>query len=174
MPEIQFWIDNADSLFHQIFMIVMGGLAGIAALFGTTYNVVNILAYYILIPASWIYLISRKTSIWINVISLISLIAFLVLPDLRKKSDYVFQKSVDFLNWSAEIFSSNYIHMSVYICVVGIAVIYLVLIPFTLPKKLTKKIGLFTASIFILYIIIIYPNFKQGLLWGLNKMNVKY
>jgi hypothetical protein len=50
--DIQFWIDNADSLFHQVFMIVMGGLMGIAYLFGTTYNVINILVYYVLIPSS--------------------------------------------------------------------------------------------------------------------------
>ncbi|SEB06636.1 hypothetical protein SAMN05443667_11928 [Flavobacterium gillisiae] len=172
--DIQFWIDHADSLFHQIFMIVMGGLVGMAALFGTTYNVINILVYYILIPASWIYLISRKTSIWINVLSLISLLFFLLLPGLRANSDYAFQKSVDFLNWTAKIFNSNYIDMSVYICVVAVGLIYLLLIPLTLPKKLTKKIGLFSAIISVLYLIIIYPNFKEMLLWGLNKMNVKY
>jgi hypothetical protein len=71
-------------------------------------------------------------------------------------------------------FGSNYINMLVYISVVDVAFVYLVLIPLTLPTKSTKRIRLFTASIFILYMIIIYPNFKQGLLWGLNKMNVKY
>jgi hypothetical protein len=45
--DIQFWNDNANSLFHQIFMIVMGGLAGIAYVFEITYNVINILVYYI-------------------------------------------------------------------------------------------------------------------------------
>jgi hypothetical protein len=172
--DIQFWIDNADSLFHQIFMIVMGGLMAMAALFGTTYNVINILVYYILIPSSWIYLLSRKTSIWVNTISLIAIITFLFLPDLRKNCDYFFQKSVDFLNWSAEIFGSNYIDMSVYICVVGVGLVYLVLIPLTLPIKLTKRIALIFGVIFIIYMIIIYPNFKDVLIWSLKKMNVKY
>lgn len=111
--DIQFWINNADSLFHQLFMIVMGGLIGMAILFGTTYNVINILVYYILIPSSWIYLLSRKTTLWINTIYLLALLTFLIIPDLRKNSDYVFQRSVDFLNWTAEIFNSNYIDMSV-------------------------------------------------------------
>jgi hypothetical protein len=172
--DIPFWIDNADSLFHQIFMIVMGGLMAMAAIFGTTYNVINILVYYILIPSSWIYLLSRKTSIWINTISLIAIITFLFLPDVRKNCDYFFQKSVDFLNWNAEIFGSNYIDMSVYICVVAVSIIYLVLIPLTLPKKLTKKLGLITAVIFILYMILLYPNFKNILLWTLETMNIKY
>lgn len=172
--DIQFWIDNSDSLFHQIFMIVMGGLMGISVLFGTTYNVINILVYYILVPSSWVYLISRKTTIWINVISLIAIVTFSCLPHLRKNCDFIFQKSVDFLNWSAKIFNSNYIDMSVYICVMVIGVVYLILIPLTLPKKLTKIIGLITAIVFILYMIIVYPNFHDMIIWGLNKMNIKY
>jgi hypothetical protein len=172
--DIQFWINNADSLFHQIFMIVMGGLMGMAILFGTSYNVINILVYYILIPSSWIYLLSRKTTLWINTISLLALLTFLLLPDLRKNSDYLFQKSVVFLNWTAEIFDSNYIDMSVYICVVAVALVYVLLIPLTLPQKLTKKIALITAVVFTLYMIIIYPNFKEVLIWGLEQMNIKY
>lgn len=172
--EIQFWIDNAGSLFHQIFMIVMGSLMAIAAVFGTTYNVVNILVYYILIPSSWIYLISRKTSIWINILSILAVIAFALLPDLRKNCDYFFQKSVDFLNWSATVFNSNYIDMSVYICVVAVALVYLILIPLTLPKIVVKKIGIVISIVFVLYMIVIYPNFKDILLWGIEKMNVKY
>lgn len=172
--EIQFWIDNSGSLFHQIFMIVMGSLMAIAAIFGTTYNVVNILVYYILIPSSWIYLISRRTSIWINTLSVLTIITFALLPDLRKNCDYFFQKSVDFLNWSAKIFNSNYIDMSVYICVVAVALVYIILIPLTLPKIVVKKIGIVTSIVFVLYMIVIYPNFKDILLWGIKKMNVKY
>jgi len=102
--DLQFWIANADSLFHQIFMIIMGGLAGLAYLFGTTYNVINILVYYILIPSSWIYLISKKTDKRINFISLGLLFVFIFLPNKRKNCDYFFQKSVDFLNWTADLF----------------------------------------------------------------------
>ena len=172
--DIQFWIDNADSLFYQIFMIVMGGLMGIAILFGTTYNVINILVYYILVPASWIYLVSRKTTTWINIVSLIALIAFLAQPNLRGNCDYFFQKSVDFLNWSASFFNSNYIDMSVYICVIGVGVTYLVIIPLTVPLKTTKRIAMIITVVFTLYIIIVYPNFKNLLLWGLEQMNIKY
>ncbi|MEM8522301.1 hypothetical protein [Flavobacterium sp. PL12] len=172
--EIQFWIDNAGSLFHQIFMIIMGSLMAIAAVFGTTYNVVNILVYYILMPSSWIYLISKKTSIWINILSIIAIIAFALLPDLRKNCDYFFKKSVDFLNWSATVFNSNYIDMSVYICVVAVAIVYLILILLTLPKSVVKKIRIVMSIVFVLYMIVIYPNFKDILLWGIKKMNVKY
>ena len=172
--DIQFWIDNADSLFHQIFMIVMGGLLGIAYLFGITYNVINIFVYYVLIPSSWIYLISRKTSYKLNFISLGLLLPFIFLPNIRKSCDFFFQKSVDFLNWTADIFGSNYIDMSVYICVIVAGIIYLILIPLTLPKKITKIILIITVVVFGLYMIFIYPNFKDLLLIGLQKMNVKY
>jgi hypothetical protein len=172
--DIQFWIDNADSLFHQVFMIVMGGLMGIAYLFGTTYNVINILVYYVLIPSSWIYLISRKTNYKLNFISLGLLLAFILVPNIRKNCDYLFQKSVDFLYWTADIFGSNYIDMSVYICVIVAGIIYSILIPLTLPKKVTKIILITIAIVFGLYMIIIYPHFEKFLLKGLKIMNIKY
>lgn len=172
--DIQFWLDNADSFFHQIFMIVMGGLFGLAYLFGTTYNVINIFVYYVLVPSSWIYLISRKTSVWINAISALLLFSFLLLPNIRLNCNYFFQKSVDFLNWTAVIFGSNYIDMSVYICVVVIGIIYLILIPLTLPKKTTKIILIsFTVSL-IIYLVFIYPNFKDILILGLDRMKIEH
>ena len=172
--DIQFWIENANSLFHQIFMIVMGGLLGIAYLFGTTYNVINILVYYVLIPSSWMYLTSRKINYKLNFISLGLLLIFIFLPNIRKNCDYFFQKSVDFLNWSADIFGSNYIDMSVYICVIVVGIIYLILIVWTLPKKVTKIILMTFSVVFGLYMIFIYPNFKDLLIKGLERMNITY
>lgn len=170
--EIQYWIDHADSLFHQIFMIVMGGLQGLAYITGTTYNEVNIFVYYVLIPASWIWLISLKTSRWINLISVILLFTFLLMPLAGYSHDFAFQKSVDFLNWTAAIFNSNYIDMSVYICVAVVGIIYLILIPLTLPKKLSKIILIVTGILFVLYMVLIYPNFKTLLLKALEMGNV--
>jgi hypothetical protein len=171
--DIQFWLDNAGSLFHQIFMIVMGGLFGLAYLFGTTYNVINIFVYYIFVPSSWLYLISRKTSVWLNAISVLLLFSFLLLPNIRLNSNYLFQKSVDLLNWTAVIFGSNYIDMSVYICVVVIGVVYLVLIPLTLPKKISKTILIFIAGTFIVYMIFIYPNFKDIMIMVIDRLKIK-
>ncbi len=168
--DTQFWLDKADSLFHQIFMIVMGGLGGIAYLFGTTYDVVNILVYYILIPASWIFLISLKTDKRINFISLGLIIVFVFLT--RSDCDYIFQKSVDFLNWSASIFGSNYIDISVYICVLVVGVIYLILIPLTLSKRISAIILITSTVLLGLYMVFIYPNFKSILELGLQKMNI--
>lgn len=171
---LQFWIDNADSFSYQIFMIVMGGLYGMAFLLGTTYNVINIFVYYILVPSSWIYLLSRKISIWINSISIVLLFTFLLQPNIRTNCNYFFQKSVDFLNWAAKIFGSNYIDMSVYICVVVIAIVYMVLIPLTLPKKTSRIILISSVASLTVYMLFIYPNFKDILLTGLEKMKVKY
>lgn len=170
---IQFWIDHSGSLFHQLFMIVMGGLTGISNILGTTYNVINIFTYYVFVPSTWIYLISRKTSIWVNSISGILIIAFLCLPDIKANCDYFFQKSVDFLNYTAGIFGSNYIDMSVYICVVVIGLVYLVLVPLTLPKTVSKKLFIASTVTFALYMLIIYPNFKDLLLFTIEKMNIE-
>ncbi|MCG8250927.1 hypothetical protein [Tenacibaculum finnmarkense] len=172
--DTQFWIDNANSLFHQIFMIIMGGLYGIAYLFGTTYNVINILVYYVLIPSSWIFLISKKTTNKLNFISVGLLLGFILLPDIRKNCNYFFQKSVDFLNWTADIFHSNYIDMSVYICVIVVGIIYIILIPLTLSKKNTKIILISFLLLFGVYMFIIYPNFKKFLMFGIEKMNRKH
>jgi len=172
--DIQFWVDNADSFLHQIFMIVMGCLYGLAFLFGTTYNVINIFLYYILVPSSWIYLVSRKISIWINTISVVSLFAFLLQPNIRTNCNYFFQKSVDFLNWTAKIFGSNYIDMSVYICVVVIGIVYVILIPLTLPKKTSRIILISSVASLIIHMLFIYPNFKDILVTGLERMKVKY
>ena len=95
-------------------------------------------------------------------------------PDLRENCDYLFQKSVDFLNWTAEMFDSNYINMSIYICVLCISLVYLIIIPLTLPRKQTKKIAIIIVICFSFYMILIYPNFKEMLIWGLQKMNIKY
>jgi hypothetical protein len=172
--ELQFWIDHADSFFHQIFMIIMGGLIGIANLFGTTYNVVNIVVYFLLIPISWIYLISRKTNIKLNLISLGLVLIFIILPNKIEFCDNLFQKSVDFLYWSADIFNSSYINMSVYICVIFIGIVYLVLIPITLSKKVSRIILISVVALSIIYLILIYPNFKKIMLVLLQKAGINH
>ena len=155
--DLQFWIDHGDSLFHQIFMIVMGMLIGLAHLFDTTYHVVNIFVYFLLIPATYIYLISRKTTPWLNCISGIGFLTFIFFPNLRENCTILFNLSVDFLNWTAEIFNSNYIDMSVYICVVVCTLVYLILIPLTLPKKATKIIFISGTTCLVLYLLFVFP-----------------
>jgi len=172
--DLEFWIDHADSLFHQIFMVVMGGLYGIAYVLGTTYNVVNILVYYVLIPSSWIYLISRRTTIWLNAISGTLLLIFVLQPNIRESCNSLFRISVDFLNYVADIFGSNYIDISVYVCVVIVTLIYLIILPFTLPKKITKYM-LYTLLVgAAMYLIFIFPNFKSILLNAIERYNIQY
>jgi len=171
--DVQFWIDNAGSLFHQLFLVVMAGLYGLAHLFDTTYEIINIIVYFVIIPASWVYLVSRKTSKWINLISAAAIVWFISLP-IEETCNYTFQKSVDFVNWTAEVFGSNYIDMCVYLCIAFPVLVYLILIPITLPKRIKKIIMITIAVIFGLYMILIYPNFKDLLLKGLDIMNIKY
>jgi hypothetical protein len=160
MYDLNYWTEHTGSLFHQIFMITAGLLGGVANISGTTYNVVNIFVYYVLIPSSWIYLISRKTTPWLNIIPVILFSAFFLPPDLIGRSDHLFELSVNFLKYTAEIFHSNYIDMSVYICIVIVAVIYLVLIFLTLPKKTARIIFISLGILFLGYMILIFPTFN--------------
>jgi hypothetical protein len=166
--DIQFWLEHSGSLFHQVFMIVMAVLYGMAYLFGTTYKVINILVYFILIPSSWIYLIGRKTSVWLNSISVVGLMTFFLFPNLSGNCDFLFERSVDFLNYTAEIFSSNYINMSVYICFLVVCLVYLVLIPLTLSRTTTKLIFAIGLIFTLLYLVLIYPFFKDIMVYALE------
>ena len=161
MYNIQYWLDHAGSLFHQIFMIVEAGLGGMAYVSGISYNAINIFFYYGLIPATWIWLISRKTTLWLNAISFSLFIVFLFLTSIPGRMDHLFDLNVQLLNYMAKIFHSNYIDISVYICVIAVALVYVLLIPLTLPAKITKIIFITAGGIFLLYMLIIFPNFKH-------------
>lgn len=91
-----------------------------------TYNEVNIIAYYLIIPMSWCIMLD----VWLKTY-LASIILILVWGGIiaktyghfREWSDRMFMKSVDFLNWFNR-WGGNYILNSVIICVVIPLVVY--------------------------------------------------
>lgn len=160
--EIEYWINHSHSLIHQIFMIVMGILQGMAYLFSVSYEAMNIYSYYVLFPLS--FALFLKTS-WKYLFFPISMLFFLV-PGFESFSNNLFQKSVDFLNWTAEIFNSDYITMSVYICVLVPVLMYLPFIIYRFSKKQLKYISLSFGGALVLYMLMIYPFFKDFLLYA--------
>lgn len=150
-------IENSHLLNNQIFAIVMGGLYAIAALFGTTYKAVNIYFYFVLFPASFALSLKWKYK-WI--IPILTLLFFLV-PGYREFSDWFFDQAVDFLNASAAVFHSNYINMSVYLCVVLPLLLYLLAFYLRYGKKIFLRISLGLFAVFALYMIGVYPFFKD-------------
>lgn len=114
-----------DSIFKYTYELLMI----IVDLTGFTYKEVNIIVWFIIIPLSWMLLLDkiykqRKLTIIFSIIIVASL---LLIPDFTRFSDWLFQKSVDFLNLFNSV-GSNYVASSVIICVLIPIVIYIVLI----------------------------------------------
>ena len=102
----------------------------IAKVTGMTYNEVNIIVYYLLIPLSWAVMIDYITMMPIlTPMYIIAWVIFLWKDPMkfRDRCDWAFMKSVDFLLWFKRI-GWNYIVSSVIICVVIPALIYLELV----------------------------------------------
>lgn len=113
-----------------IFAIVAGVEHVIAKLTGLTYNEVNIIVYYLLIPLSWVVMVDVITKVpFLTPMYIIAWIIFLWKDQMkfRDRCDWAFDKSVDFLLWFKRI-GWNYVVSSVIICVVVPVLIYVELI----------------------------------------------
>ena len=113
-----------------IFAIVAGGEHLIAKVTGMTYNEVNIIVYYLLIPMSWTAMVDYITKMpFLSIMYIIAWLIFLWKDPMkfRDRCDWAFDKSVDFLLWFKKI-GWNYIVSSVIICVVIPALVYAELI----------------------------------------------
>lgn len=126
------------SKFEMVVMLIMvpifGVVAGvehvIAKLTGATYNEVNIIIYFILIPLSWASMIDYITRL--PLLSPMCLIAWTIFfwkdqMTFKDRCDWAFDKSVEFLLWFKRI-GWNYVVSSVIICVVVPLFIYVELI----------------------------------------------
>lgn len=113
-----------------IFAVVAGMEHVIAKLTGATYNEVNIIVYYLLIPLSWAAMIDYITKMpFLSIMYDIAWIVFLWKDPMkfRDRCNWVFIKSVDFLLWFKKI-GWNYVVSSVIICVIIPILIYMELI----------------------------------------------
>ena len=113
-----------------IFAVVAGVEHIIAKLTGSTYNEVNIIVYYLLIPLSWTVLIDYLTKLpFLSPMFVLAWIVFLWKDPMkfRDRSDWAFMKSVDFLLWFKRI-GWNYVVSSVIICVIIPILVYVELI----------------------------------------------
>jgi hypothetical protein len=113
-----------------IFAVVAGVEHVIAKLTGSTYNEVNIVVYYLIIPLSWTVMVDYITMLpFLTPMYIIAWIVFLWKDPLkfRDRCDWAFMKSVDFLLWFKKI-GWNYIVSSVIICVVVPVLVYVELV----------------------------------------------
>lgn len=131
-----FW--NSQTMFAKVVMVItlpiFAIVAGIEHLIvkitGTTYNEVNIIVYYLVIPLSWTIMLDYITGMpFLTPLFLLAWIVFIWKDkmDFRTRCDLAFKKSVDFLLWFQKI-GWNYIVSSVIICVVIPILVYIELI----------------------------------------------
>lgn len=123
---------------NEIFQIVYDFLKWTSRISGMTYHEVNIIVYFIIIPAFFIFLLSKifkKKSLILGFLFFI-ILTIIIVPDFAKFSTDLFEKSVEFLNWF-ECLGLNYIQASVVICVV-IPVIVIISLIYLTKKKLIK------------------------------------
>lgn len=113
----------------RIFAIVAKSLNWIAIKCGLTYNEVNILGYYLLIPLSWTVMLDCWIGVPITSFALVFIWIGIFIATrhiFREWCDWRFQDSVDFLNWFNR-WGGNYVLNSVIICVVAPFAVYIAL-----------------------------------------------
>ena len=124
------WDKAVMVIMLPIFAIIAGVEHIIAKLIGATYNEVNIIVYYLLIPLSWAAMIDYITKMpFLSIMYVMVWIIFLWKDSMkfRDRCDWAFDKSVDFLQWFKRI-GWNYVVSSVIICVIIPIFIYIELI----------------------------------------------
>ena len=118
------------SVMLPIFAVVAGVEHIVSKLTGATYNEVNIIVYYLLIPLSWAAMVDYITMMpFLTPMYIFAWVIFLWKDQMkfRDRCDWAFDKSVEFLLYFKKI-GWNYIVSSVIICVVVPILVYLELI----------------------------------------------
>ena len=118
------------SVMLPIFAVVAGVEHIVAKLTGATYNEVNIIVYYLLIPLSWAAMVDYITMMpFLTPMYIFAWVIFLWKDQMkfRDRCNWAFDKSVEFLLYFKKI-GWNYIVSSVIICVVVPILVYLELI----------------------------------------------
>ena len=108
------------------FRLVATALYNIAQMFGMTYNEVNVLAYYLLIPLSWTIMLDMYIGLPLTTGALLYIwigIKIGTWGHFRAWCDWAFMRSVDFLNYFNR-WGGNYVLNSVIICVVIPVLVY--------------------------------------------------
>jgi hypothetical protein len=120
---------------NPIFHAVAQTLYWIAAVTGFTYNEINLIAYYIILPFVYVALVDRIFHKHIlKIIYVVAWVAMLCLvKDFSAFSNTLFNGSVDFLLWFSH-FGLNYVSASVVICVLLPMIVFIVLLLVAFPK----------------------------------------
>lgn len=132
-------------MINFIFWIVERILYYTSLLLHLTYNEINIIVYYGLIPLSWCYMLDRIVGWqimrdmfvpWLSLIWSAIWLCLIVTLNRRfsKFCDWAFTQSVDFLNYFNR-WGGNYVLNSVIICVAIPLLVYIALTSIILAKE---------------------------------------
>lgn len=154
--DINFWLENASSLNHQLFMLVMGTLYVMASILGVSYKAMNIYVYFVLYPISFSLFLKHKVKYLIVLSSLI----FFTVPHFENFSSRLFDECVIFLNFTAEKYNSDYIKMSIYLCVYVPIALYMPFLYFKISRKNFIKMLVIVGGLLLFYVIFVAPLFK--------------
>ena len=113
-------------IISSIFRKVADTLYNASTVIGITYNEINIIVYYLLIPLTWTIMLDGWLGTPITTYALIFMwmgIKIGTWGRFKDWSDWAFMRSVDFLNYFNR-WGGNYVLNSVIICVVVPILIY--------------------------------------------------
>ena len=113
----------------SVFQLTANSLVWLAKKTGRTYNEINVLIYYGLIPLSYCVLLDLLWGVHYLKLVFLSFCVGIVIgtPDFKSFSDRLFKRSVQFLNYFNR-FGSNYELSSVLICLLIPLLLYMLLI----------------------------------------------
>lgn len=118
------------SIVSTIFRKVADALVYVASSMNITYNEINIIVYYLVIPLTWTIMFDFYIGTPITTYALIFIWFGIKIGSwgrFREWSDWTFMRSVDFLNYFNR-WGGNYVLNSVIICVLIPLIIYVGLI----------------------------------------------
>ena len=124
---------------NSVFNIVYWLLRAVSKISGFTYNEVNVIAYYMILPFAYVVLADKILKTHVLKMGYVTAIgaALLMIKDFTNFSGWLFDESVDFL-LSFQAVGWNYIVSSVLICVVFPSIVFVVMFRFAYPDSFRR------------------------------------
>lgn len=144
-------IDNQHFIYY-LFHMTAAVLMLLSKFTGLTYKFWNVLIWFGILPAVWLGLISKKTTLWLNTLSIL-LLGYLFAVHTWDKW---FDEAAKLLTTMRTYMHSDYKSMSVYICVFFPLAISIPLIWFCLSRT-QSKLCFLVLGIISLILLIFFP-----------------